>query len=240
MKQGNAYARRAPTGRCLVCLRPDAQELLEARLNGASAAHLARQHGINRRVMANHFLKHCNGALAHQRGVKKGAAALAAAQAKLDTLAEAQTLYNRTMRLMAKAEQILEFDPTRDADAGLKERIAWIRSQGDIRQWIAEAGNRLEMIARLNGELSTGSQVTVINQLGVRIEDAKAAVDMRTRVEAMSPREKAEAALRILLAWNDAHPDEPLALRSDGPTLGESESRCATAFLGRELPRVPS
>jgi hypothetical protein len=75
---------------------------------------------------------------------------------------------------------------------------------------VGAATRAVELAAKLTGELAPAGGVTV--NLGVRIDQARAAVDIVRDANSIAPREVVERALRVCRAWNAANPDQAVSL----------------------------
>ena len=180
---------------CSICIRPDAEDLLQARKNGASSLSIAKRHGLHPRLLQQHFAKHTNGRLAKSIGGRKGVAALDAIRVKIDTHAEAHATHQRIARLLD--------DAITTVGSGHLDKD----SHGVVQGYLKELRGSLEMLARLNGELQT-SGTTIVNQIGVRIEQAKEAVEIVSEANDMSEGEQARACASFLRTYNALHPED--------------------------------
>lgn len=82
----------------------------------------------------------------------------------------------------------------------------------------------LELHGRASGEIAGAGGVTIINQLGVRIDIAKAAVDTVTEAQAMPARAVVERAAQVLRLWNAQCADPAEWVEVTAPRRAQRES----------------
>jgi hypothetical protein len=176
---------------CTVCSHPNREEIDRMLAFGRPARRVATENSLHNSAVQNHKTHHLTTRLA------------AVAQ---ERHASAGSLLDDVLSLHAHALEILK--AARDAD-----------NHSQALKAIQQATNVLELIARIRGVVSSGNQVTVVNQLGVTLEEAQCAVSLTQRAQALAPRDRAVAAARVLRVWNGMHPEDPIP-EGDGPVNG--------------------
>jgi hypothetical protein len=166
---------------CTVCTSPDRSRIEQSLAAGFPIARIAADRGLSRRSIQRHIERHL-------RPGAKDAAKRHAAKA-------GESVLERVQRRGAQADEI----------------VTEARSKGALDAANGAIGQGLradELAGRITGEVPTGGGVTVINQLGVRIDEAKRAVEVMQDAQSVAPREVVERALRVCRAWNAANPGE--------------------------------
>lgn len=103
------------------------------------------------------------------------------------------------------AEQQAWMDQVKD----FLERASKANDLKACKGFIDNATGLMELKGKLTGRLSAGG-TNVLVQMGVSLESAKSAVELRDTVGTLPPHETAQRAASYLRRWNDAHPDKAI------------------------------
>lgn len=177
--------RRGP--KCRACLHRDRPAIDRALVDGEAVPAIARSYELEDYTVYRHRRSHLRESLVR------------AASDRADR--QAATLQEQVRGILEQARGILNH-----AEAS--------GDYGTALTAIREVRGTLDLLGRVTGELTSGTSVTVVNQLGVTVAEAKAAVDVAQRAGSLSSAAIMERAGQCLKAGIEAR--EPVALRVVG------------------------
>ena len=173
---------RPPKGTCSICFHPRAADVARALLQGRSIRSVAEEYAIDRTSLERHFKRH----IPHQF---RAAATRLANQSAAKVLDELIDLKDRCLRLLSTAEE----------SKNNRLQLAAIR----------EIRGLLETIGKGTGELQAGQTTTNIQvNLGVPVEEARAAVDKVKLAASLSDEDAAHSAIEYLRDFLRGNPDQ--------------------------------
>lgn len=143
---------------CTVCLHESRDEIDRALVGGTSNTSLSRQFGLTEQAVRRHAHRHI-----------PQAAIRGEMQRRVTNLVP---VAERVERLVQRLE-------------GLADQANEARRGDELLRVARELRPALELLGRATGELKSDGGVTIVNQLGVSLDEARAAVEAYQRVSAI-------------------------------------------------------
>jgi hypothetical protein len=144
-------------------------------MSGASVRSTAHRYGLGQMALGRHMKLHAKRDLAKATESRNG-------KAGNNLLDELVHLRDEVLAILRKAKRS--------------------KSLSDALEAINTACRIAELKGRATGEIASGGSVTVINQLGVRIDQAKQAVESVSDAQSLMPRAVVERAAQVIRMWN--------------------------------------